>query len=270
MNNEKFGKFIAELRKENNMTQKDLASKLKITDKAISKWERGLGFPDIVLLKPLSEIFKVSITELLNGEREKSGKLYGEEKVQELIKIAEKQASKRIKKKIIIWILTMIIAIITFIGLLISKEVLHTYNPIRAAIGFVEIAFFNKDYAVVGNIPTKTIYANSNFDIEKYMNDRGYTKMEGYATKAGIDDFYTNGKEIVLIEHWKMAYEWNKAQPYTEEIENKWKAEMKEREESEKRQEENRNKYPVPLNVEGIDTNANILILPSNMVNSIE
>ena len=55
MDNVKFGQFIAKLRKEKNMTQKELAEKLHLTDKAISKWERGLSFPDIATLKPLSE-----------------------------------------------------------------------------------------------------------------------------------------------------------------------------------------------------------------------
>lgn len=49
--NEAMGKFIASLRKEKNMTQKDLADKLYVSDRAVSKWERGLNFPDITLLK---------------------------------------------------------------------------------------------------------------------------------------------------------------------------------------------------------------------------
>ena len=52
----KFGCFVAERRKEQKMTQKDLAAKLQVTDKAVSKWERGLGFPDINSLEPLARI----------------------------------------------------------------------------------------------------------------------------------------------------------------------------------------------------------------------
>ena len=55
MDAKKFGTFIASLRKENNMTQADLAKKLQVTDKAISKWERGLGFPDINSIEPLAD-----------------------------------------------------------------------------------------------------------------------------------------------------------------------------------------------------------------------
>ena len=69
MDNEKFGKFIKELRKEKNLTQKQLADKINITDKAVSKWERGLSFPDITMLNILSKELNVSVEELLNGEK---------------------------------------------------------------------------------------------------------------------------------------------------------------------------------------------------------
>ena len=69
MDNEKIGQFISELRKSNQMTQKELAEQLSISDKSVSKWERGLSYPDITLLSPLSSILGVTTTELLNGER---------------------------------------------------------------------------------------------------------------------------------------------------------------------------------------------------------
>ena len=64
----KIGRFIAELRKEQSMTQRNLAEKLGVTDRAISKWENGRGMPDVSLMKPLCEILGISVTELLNGE----------------------------------------------------------------------------------------------------------------------------------------------------------------------------------------------------------
>ena len=74
MDNEKMGTFIAELRKEKGLTQRELAAKLNITDKAVSKWERGLSLPDIALLAPLAQELGVSVGELLDGEREKIGR----------------------------------------------------------------------------------------------------------------------------------------------------------------------------------------------------
>ena len=61
--------FISELRKEKKLTQKELAEQLGVTDKAVSKWERGLSCPDISLLSKLSHILGVTISELLNGEK---------------------------------------------------------------------------------------------------------------------------------------------------------------------------------------------------------
>ncbi len=60
-----FGQFLAALRKEQGLTQKQLAAKLFVSDKAVSKWERGLSIPDTALLIPLAEALGVTVTELL-------------------------------------------------------------------------------------------------------------------------------------------------------------------------------------------------------------
>ena len=62
-----FGEMVRMLRAEKGMTQLDLARKMGVTDKAVSKWERGLGFPDIKLLEPLSQALDVSILELMRS-----------------------------------------------------------------------------------------------------------------------------------------------------------------------------------------------------------
>lgn len=69
MDNTKTGCFIKEVRTQKGMTQKELAGLLHVTDRAVSKWERGQCAPDIALLEPLSEALGVSIVELLQGER---------------------------------------------------------------------------------------------------------------------------------------------------------------------------------------------------------
>ena len=66
---EAFGAFLAEQRKAKGYTQKTLAEKLFVSDKAVSKWERGLSMPDISLLAPLSDILGISVTELLEGKK---------------------------------------------------------------------------------------------------------------------------------------------------------------------------------------------------------
>lgn len=68
MDNKKIGDFISNLRRSKNLTQKDLADRLGVTDKAVSKWERGAGYPDISFLRPLADILGTSVNELLEGE----------------------------------------------------------------------------------------------------------------------------------------------------------------------------------------------------------
>lgn len=68
MDQEKFGQFIKKIRKENNLTQKDLADKYNVTYQAVSKWENGKNMPDTVLIKQISKDFNISLEELLDGK----------------------------------------------------------------------------------------------------------------------------------------------------------------------------------------------------------
>ena len=74
MEAKKFGQFIAGIRKEKKMTQAELAGKIHVTDKAISRWERGLGFPDIQTLEPLAKALGISVLELMRSERQETEK----------------------------------------------------------------------------------------------------------------------------------------------------------------------------------------------------
>lgn len=79
MDNVRFGAFVAQLRKEQDLTQKELADQLGVTDKAVSKWETGKGFPDVKLLEPLAQALEVSLVELIRGERQQTEHLTVEE-----------------------------------------------------------------------------------------------------------------------------------------------------------------------------------------------
>ena len=68
MSNKTFGEMISSLRKERNMTQNDLAEKMNVTDKAVSKWERNLSCPDVNSIPKLAEILGVSVEELINAQ----------------------------------------------------------------------------------------------------------------------------------------------------------------------------------------------------------
>ena len=111
MEQENIGKFITELRKEKNMTQQELADKLFVTDRAVSNWENCRRLPDISLLKELSNIFNVTIDEVISGRRiqkEEKSKLLEEN----IIKIYT--THKKIEN------LQILTEILIFVGILIT------------------------------------------------------------------------------------------------------------------------------------------------------
>jgi transcriptional regulator with XRE-family HTH domain len=111
----KIGNFIAFLRKEQNLTQRELAERLGVTDRAISKWENGRGMPDLSLLVPLCEVLNISVNELRCGERIEKEDL--PEKAQDTLIDALTDSHK--KAKTVKWkLLAVLIALVTlFIGL---------------------------------------------------------------------------------------------------------------------------------------------------------
>lgn len=99
-----FARFLTEQRKAKGYTQKTLAEKLFVSDKAVSKWERSLSMPDITLLLPLAEILEVSVTELLEGQRLAPDFEMNAGKVDELVKRAlalseENPANRQMEKE---------------------------------------------------------------------------------------------------------------------------------------------------------------------------
>lgn len=84
----KFGAFLSALRKEKGFTQKELAERLYISDKAVSKWETGVSFPDTALLIPIADLFGVTVTELLMCERTEKQKKIDADQVETLVKTA--------------------------------------------------------------------------------------------------------------------------------------------------------------------------------------
>ena len=83
MDNQKFGRFIRDLRKKANMTQKELGEKLNVTDKAVSKWERDLSCPDINTISKLADVLDVSVEELLKAKKQD----YSNNKIKDLINL---------------------------------------------------------------------------------------------------------------------------------------------------------------------------------------
>lgn len=93
---ESFSEIIYGKRREKNMTQQELADKLHITDKAVSKWERGLSYPDVSLIPKLAEVLDISIENLINGKLEALEAKGGTGDIQAVTKLLEDSKSKTI------------------------------------------------------------------------------------------------------------------------------------------------------------------------------
>lgn len=114
-----FGKFLAQLRRERGWTQKDLAEELYISDKAVSKWERGLSLPDVSLLLPLAEKLGVTVTELLEGSRTPQEKRFTADEVDELIRKAltfqtepPERTQERVKKYLPLYLVCSVLGVV--------------------------------------------------------------------------------------------------------------------------------------------------------------
>lgn len=139
----KIGKFIAECRKKNNLTQMQLAEKLNITDRAISKWENGKGMPDSSIMLDLCNELKISVNELLSGEvlemNSYNAKL--EQNLIEMVKQKEQSDKKMLRLEIVVgYISSITFLILIFVVSYIEmqnwiKILLITFGIITFAIG---------------------------------------------------------------------------------------------------------------------------------------
>lgn len=172
MNVKKVGEFIKQKRKEKKLTQKELAEKLSITDRAISKWERGICCPDISILKELSAILEVSVNELLAGEEiEKLEK----EKTDDVLVDSVKQYTSVEKKKNKKLLITTIILLIFYIGLVFAMYL--TYNQVNKNDNINWHSYSNK------KILDKFFVALENYDYETIKE----MEFESYNTKQVPD-----------------------------------------------------------------------------------
>ncbi len=124
MNNEKTGALIAQIRKENGLTQKQLADQIGVSNATISKWETAKGFPDISLLEPLAEALHISVSEILAGERLESTEK-ADDLLSELVDISITEQTR--KTRIHNWIIAITVAILYIVISLITQKWEYTW-----------------------------------------------------------------------------------------------------------------------------------------------
>ena len=132
MNLIKIGKFIADCRKKKNLTQEQLAEKLYITDRAVSKWERGISLPDADKMLDLCKILDINVNELLNGEKIDM-KDYEKKNEELLLELAKQDELKNKRLITDMWVLT-ITAVIFYVALNIVSCNFLKEGPLLATI----------------------------------------------------------------------------------------------------------------------------------------
>ena len=181
MNTQDFGKFVAELRKEKGMTQLQLAEKLNVTDKAVSRWETGKNFPDIEIFEDLSKILEVSVSELLEGKRIEK---------EELITVSEENVVKQIKKnKKHKKIYLVIIALVTVIAIF-SGFFAMSYSGLFNGVIYNKIECYSNDVLTIMNTVDGYISQDSDAEGEFIINN-GFFFFE--SDKSTNDIFYLSG-----------------------------------------------------------------------------
>ncbi len=167
MDQEKIGKFIAEQRKKQKLTQEELASMLEVSNRSISNWENGKNMPDLSLFKPLCEILDISINELLSGEKI-NNKKYQDKLTENIINLtidSKNRLVKTIKRMILI---IGLLFIILFAGL-------YFYNYYEIDVKYDERTMkCNFDngvltYNIIGNSVLNTYRITRTINNKKYI-----------------------------------------------------------------------------------------------------
>ena len=123
------GAMIRRLREERKLTQQQLAEAIRVSDKAVSKWERGLSFPDISMLEPISELLGISIMELLAGEIREGDDPMPREEAQELINDSVGLGDEQLRhRKEISRLIIIILVVITLLLISITLNIISLLN----------------------------------------------------------------------------------------------------------------------------------------------
>ena len=136
----KIGKFIAGCRKEKGLTQAQLAEKLNITDKAVSKWERGIAMPDTSIMLELCDILCISVNELLSGE--KIGMENNEQKNEQLLLDLAKEVERKNKTIWTSMIVMMTVSMVALFASLLAAAYLVPEGPLQLVVILASCVLF--------------------------------------------------------------------------------------------------------------------------------
>ena len=195
MDNNKIGKYIASLRKEKKLTQAELGNKLFVTDKAVSKWERGLSLPDITILEKLADELDTDIYSILQVEKKNSID------IEKILNDERNKIKKELNKKIIIYILPIIfVSCIIFFKLIPfgynieHPRYTHTENKI-INLGIPKFSFLMKN--------NENSYSYKNFRGKSVLKSelKSYVNTLEHITCNNTTYFYDSDANITIIDY---------------------------------------------------------------------
>ncbi|MEG1883720.1 MAG: helix-turn-helix transcriptional regulator [Clostridia bacterium] len=205
MNNEKTGKLIAKIRQQKNMTQQDIADKFHITNKAVSKWERGLSFPSVDVLENLAKVLEISVVDILAGEIVQPQSIVAQADEVSLQVLKKEQ---RTKHKLLIVI--AIFAVITFLLIIssYSKVIFQRGNPIPYLIASMSISE-ETPYVEVGK--NTGVYITKRGECPPLFDFVEESRNVDFVEQAGSGYIFTNGLDNITVSseiYWRYFTVW--------------------------------------------------------------
>lgn len=205
MNNEKTGRMISEIRQQKNMTQQDIADKLHITNKAVSKWERGLSFPSVDILEKLAGVLEVSVVDILAGEIVQSESIVARADEVSLQVLKKEQRTKH-KFLTVIAVFTVIILFL-IIGSY-HKVIFQRGNPIPYLIASMSISE-ETPYVEVGK--NTGVYISKKGECPELFAFVENSKNVEFVEQSGSGYLFTNGLDNIAVSseiYWKYFTVW--------------------------------------------------------------
>ncbi len=141
----KIGQFIKSLRKENSVTQREVAERLNVSEKTISKWETGNGMPEVSIMLPLCKLFGISINELLSGER-LDEKQYVEKAEENMAMLVDRTTPR---KKIVISTISCILVILSSLALILISALFITQIWLKFVVIGIALTVVIADIVVI-------------------------------------------------------------------------------------------------------------------------
>lgn len=172
MNQIRIGKFIAESRKSRNLTQRQLADALSISDKTISKWECGKGFPEVSLMLPLCAALDITVNDLLSGEKVSSTD-YQKKAEGNMMNLMKENEENR--KRMALSIITGVITIIAVCALIVIASFLDLPTIVRIILIAFSVAVAVAGIAAAVMLDIKAGYFECPFCKERFV-----TSMDKY------------------------------------------------------------------------------------------